>query len=182
MSNIPLTIAQHISQNAPFHPAAHHGRKEVKKKTDNQHTDKILKITNTSSSIVDQWMKDIKNKHKLESESEFHNEGQDKVLFRQPRLGLGAKFLPHSKAVSMIQNQSKLETAILKKTKVTSINVENEPSKEKTNEKEEILLEEFEDSRTDSILLSSKSKKNTISKPQGIKKSKKRRRKRSEWY
>lgn len=183
--HIPLTIAQHITQNAPYHPAAHHGASEVKKNKDKKHTDIVLKVANTSSSIVDKWMQDIKKKHKLgDSEKQINNSTHQDTGFRQPRLGLGAKYLPHSKVNStIVQPTSKVETAILKKARITEISDQNNQDLVITEKKEEIILEEFEDSRIDSIILSSRQKDKAIPKSTGVKKSKKKKKpKRRSWY
>lgn len=79
----PLTVAQQIAQNAPFHPAAHHGRKEIQTKKDTKETEKLLKISNASASIVDQWMQDLTKKHNVNYKNDELKEPI--VEMRQPR-------------------------------------------------------------------------------------------------
>ena|SRR3990167_3758876 len=82
---VALTVAQQISIDAPHHPQAKHGIKEIEKKDEVKHEESLFKLSKLSTTIVDNWMKDMlaaSTKDADESEAYYVSE---ELLTRQPR-------------------------------------------------------------------------------------------------
>ena len=83
---VALTIAQQISLDAPFHPQAKHGFKEMEQQENIKHEEPLMNLSKLSASIVDGWMKDmIKGTTKKDIDKTEAYQVPEELLMRQPR-------------------------------------------------------------------------------------------------